>query len=416
MINRKSWVFTFWLSIIILISPTSARDYHPFDLWRAKDQFSVKGFTFNAAYTLDLYHVARNVDDKTGTEEYGAPESKKSNVALGDFDLILGIDAEKAFSLKGLDALFYILGNHGGSPSEIAEDAQTISNIDAPNTWKLYEAWVQYRFLNGQLAFLFGLFDLNSEFDVIETAGLFINSSHGIGPDFSQSGQNGPSIFPSTSLALRGSYSFNDHIYLQTAFFDGVPGDADNPEGTHINISSTEGFLLCAETGFQRPSSDSDPYMKFALGGWMYSARFPEILDGHESSSNIGGYVFGEAQIVREDHDQGIAVFSRIGFANPKYNQFGFYAGGGLVFTGLIPGRDADQCGLALARVENVTDFLQLTDGLFTKYELNLEATYRFQPAHWCAFQGDIQWIVNPGMQRFIKSCYAIGLRSEIIF
>src|SRR3546814_3364842 len=34
-------------------------------------------------------------------------------------------------------------------------------------------------------------------------AGLFIGSPHGIGTDFAQSGQNGPSIFPSTSLAAR---------------------------------------------------------------------------------------------------------------------------------------------------------------------------------------------------------------------
>jgi porin len=51
-----------------------------------------------------------------------------------------------------------------------------------------------------------GLYDLNSEFDVIEAAALFLNPSHGIGPDFAQSGRNGPSIFPVTSLAIRGEY------------------------------------------------------------------------------------------------------------------------------------------------------------------------------------------------------------------
>ena len=39
--------------------------------------------------------------------------------------------------------------------------------------------------LNEKVSVLTCLYNLNSEFDVIETAGLFINSSHGIGPDYS---------------------------------------------------------------------------------------------------------------------------------------------------------------------------------------------------------------------------------------
>ena len=39
---------------------------------------------------------------------------------------------------------------------------------------------------------LFGRYDLNSEFYRLQSAGLFLNSSFGIGPEFSLSGQNGP--------------------------------------------------------------------------------------------------------------------------------------------------------------------------------------------------------------------------------
>ena len=66
----------------------------------------------------------------------------------------------------------------------------------------------------------FGLYDLNSEFDAIEAAALFINPSHGIGPDFSQSGRNGPSIFPLTSLALRADYKLDDHWLVRAVILD----------------------------------------------------------------------------------------------------------------------------------------------------------------------------------------------------
>lgn len=76
-------------------------------------------------------------------------------------------------------------------------------SIDADNTWKIYEAWFQQKLFGDNLSILTGLFDLNSEFDLIETAGLFLNSSQGIGSNFSQTGLNCPSIFPNTSLWLR---------------------------------------------------------------------------------------------------------------------------------------------------------------------------------------------------------------------
>ena len=42
---------------------------------------------------------------------------------------------------------FYGLGNHGGRPSENVGDLQIVSNIEAPDTWKLYEAWFEQEFL-----------------------------------------------------------------------------------------------------------------------------------------------------------------------------------------------------------------------------------------------------------------------------
>jgi carbohydrate-selective porin OprB len=53
--------------------------------------------------------------------------------------------------------------------------------------------------LDNQFSVLAGLYELNSEFYRLQSAGLFLNSSFGIGPEFSQSGLEGPSIFPSTS-------------------------------------------------------------------------------------------------------------------------------------------------------------------------------------------------------------------------
>src|SRR5258706_10566666 len=72
-------------------------------------------------------------------------------------------------------------------------DIQTASNIEALSVTRLMDAWVEQGFADKGLVRA-GLMDLNFDFDSIEPAGLFLNSSHGIAPDLSQTGLNGPSI------------------------------------------------------------------------------------------------------------------------------------------------------------------------------------------------------------------------------
>ena len=76
-------------------------------------------------------------------------------------------DAEQ-LDWKGATLFFYILGNHGGALSEQVGDLQGLSNIEAPATVKLYEAWFEQTLFDDRLSFKAGLYDLNTEFDVIE--------------------------------------------------------------------------------------------------------------------------------------------------------------------------------------------------------------------------------------------------------
>jgi len=124
---------------------------------------------------------------------------------LGKADLTTAF-AGDSFGFTGLTAFLDVQAGTGGDFSgRIAGDAQTVSNIDGPAGLRLANAWLAREFdgLGGLKA---GVIDLNTEFDVQSTAALFLNSSFGIGPDFSQAGANGPSIFPSTGLGLVGRF------------------------------------------------------------------------------------------------------------------------------------------------------------------------------------------------------------------
>ena len=131
---------------------------------------------------------------------------RRGGTYSSNLNLRLNVDGAVLFDWPDTTAYLDALWLQGGSPSSFIGDAQGVSSISAPNAVKLYEAWVQKNFLDNRVSVLGGLYDLNSEFYRLQSAGLFFNSSFGIGPEFGQSGVEGPSIFPSTSVGMRVAF------------------------------------------------------------------------------------------------------------------------------------------------------------------------------------------------------------------
>ena len=79
-------------------------------------------------------------------------------------------------------------------------------------------------------------------------------------------GENGPPVFPLGALAGRLKLTSPDeNFYLQAAVTDGVPGDVDNPRGTHIKLGRGEGTLSIVELGYTPQfESESNKLRKFS--------------------------------------------------------------------------------------------------------------------------------------------------------
>lgn len=361
-----------------------------------------RGLTYEASYTGE---VGGNV---LGGLSRGASY-------LGNLDLKLTVDAEKLLGWPGATFHFYGLHNHGTrGPSALIGDLQTVSNIEAPAAFKLYEATLEQRLWGGRLAILVGLYDLNSELDTTETGGLFLNSSHGIGADFSQSGRNGPSIFPATSLAIRLKALPAPSLYVLAAAFDGVPGDPDSPWGTQIVLDEDDGALLAVELGYAPAEG-----RKLALGAWAYTASFDHVsaTDASGLALRAGGsfgiYGLAEHPVYRAAGDRGLAAFARIGYANEDLNPIGWYTGGGLVYTGLVPTRDEDQLGFAVAAA-HVSHKLRRGTAVDAA-EIALEWTYRVRLTPWLSARPDAQWVINPGADPALDNAIFLAARWEIM-
>jgi porin len=336
---------------------------------------------------------------------------------LDNLDLTAILDGEQLLGLKGFDALARVLYSNGHVFSdELVGAAQGVSNIEASGAVRLYELWSEWRPGSADRSVRFGLYDLNSEFDSIETAALFLQPSQGIGADFAQSGANGPSVFPVTSLALRIEKSFGG-LSLRAAVLDGVPGAHGDPDRSGIALSKREGALLVGEMNYGFAAG-----ARVGAGHWQYTAAFDDLVATdavgvpRQRHDNAGTYVlFESAPIFARSSEQGLRLFMRHGFAEPSVNAFERYYGGGVVYEGLL--RHQDRLGIAVAVVEVGGPFRRAQEALgisTAQHEINCELTYRLDVTDWLALQPDVQYFRHPGMNPERDATWVFGIRFEV--
>ncbi len=342
---------------------------------------------------------------------------------VGNLRLQLVLDGKQLFQKPGWTGFFQVLSIHGGQPSNFIGDAQGVNSYSAKSSLRLYEAWGQYSSSNGRWSFLAGRYDLSSEFYRLASSGVFLNSSFGTGPEFSQSGIGGPSIFPDTSIGARVTYKPTPSILIRTAIMDGAP--VDRTDGETRFPGQDKGLLLVSEIAFLTRSESADArgiakYRvgrganfpayedKVALGAWHYTGTFRDLnLAGtngtpvrHEGSS--GAYVLVDRTLFRAAANPGSRVsgFLQYGIGDGRVNRIGSYMAAGLVTSGLFSNRPDDEFGIAINSARNGSRYMNSQVAMMvpvTRAETAIEATYLAQVNSWLAVQPDIQYVVHPG-------------------
>jgi porin len=340
---------------------------------------------------------------------------REGSAYLQNLDITFEIDLERLFGIPN-DVLFaYFLWNDDSTFSDrYSGDAQVVSNIDTDEAFRLYEFWYEHAF-SDSLSLRLGLYDLNSEFDAIDTAGLFLNSSHGIGADYAQTGQNGPSIFPSTSLTARLAWHFTERSSLRYALLDAVPGDPDDSSATSIEFNSGEGALHAVEFNHTTAAGS-----RFGIGGFAYTASFDSIADVDATGApvrrdgNNGIYGFLDMPVFdNPETGKSATAFFRYGMAEETLNPLDSYMGAGIVFNGLASSRPDDQFGIAIASARAGSEFRLATGS--ASHETTIELTYSAQVNDWLRIQPDLQIVINPGIDRVHDDAYVVGIRFELV-
>jgi len=344
--------------------------------------------------------------------------SQTTDGAVGNLGLRVTADAGALLGWDDTTLHAELLWNHGSKPNRRIGTTQGISNLEvAENAARIYATWIEHEFKTSGTSLLFGLYDLNSEFYATDASGLLIHPSFGIGIDFSQSGRNGPSIFPNLGLALRAKQQLGSGYYLQAAAIDGVPGDPEHPGRTRVRLSRDEGALLVGEFGWQERGDDGPKPGHWGIGAWRYTQR-SERIDGSSSECNQGVYALAQGVLFDAEYGRTIG-FARAGVANRRVNAVDLGVDAGVLVDRPFgkDGPSALTAGIAIARYgRSQRASVLASEGVaMASHETAFEVGARWQLSSSLALQPLLQHVWNTGGRRGAHEAI-VGLRFEWSF
>jgi porin len=174
------------------------------------------------------------------------------------------------------------------------------------------------------------------------------------------------------------------------------------------------GLFFLGETGVTPKFREGQLPGKYAFGGYYYGEENEEF-----GSSKFGFYWQADQMLWRENGEQGLRMFSLWVFA-PKYNNdFSFYAHGGFVYEGAVPGRDVDE--LMIGAAVGQYSYYDLVEARAAgepepNQTVLIEAGYRFQVNGWSYVQSFAQYIVQPDGTTAVANAAILGLFMGVDF
>ncbi|WP_161965746.1 carbohydrate porin [Steroidobacter cummioxidans] len=327
---------------------------------------------------------------------------------LANLDVVATLDMQELWDIRGLTLFVYGQSNAGGGLSErFVGDSFDVSNIDAPAASRFLELGAAWEFGDdGEHGVRVGLLDLNTEFDVSAPRNLYVNGAFGMGQELGQSGEHGPSSYPTTSLGVSLNLQVAPQWHWLNGVFDGVPGDPHRPKATTVQLHHDDGLLLISE--LQRLSAGR--VEKLAFGVWGYT-RATEHLAG--SAHNQGWYVSADSRLGPLDEVRPWRTSLRIGHAEQSVNDHDWSLTTALNYDLARPVGREQSFGVGAVWIKTSAALRDSED--VDDYETALELTWRVTVSDWLVLQPDVQYIINPGSQRSLSNAVVLGLRFEIV-
>jgi porin len=380
---------------------------------------------YNRGIDIGITHKSDVLSNVSGGKQRGTAWEGHSEARITlDLDKLLGWDATTIY-------LHYHSNLGAKFNRDYVGSFNGVDNIEVvKNSAQFFHAWIQKNLFKDSLSLKAGIYPIDSEFYVTDSSDVFLQPPYGMANEFAQAGKNGPPIFPVGTPAIRLKLtSPGKSFYMLAALTNGLPGNLKNHDGPGIFI---DGSLKVIEFGYtpqaDQPEADvakateaPEIFNKTAIGLWRFSSRFDDLTDLDAAGNPVrrnsqGAYLLTEHSLyIEPGHpSQGLAGFFRLGFASEDINQADWTSSAGLRYHGLLPGRNDDIAGISVTVNHASAKFKLLNDS--KSCETAYELTYRGQIKPWLALQPDLQYIVDPNMNRATKNAWILGFRTEVEF
>lgn len=367
--------------------------------------------------------------------------------AMANLDTKLRVDANELLGWGDAILYIHVLSNFGGRQNNNAAGTlMGVSNIEVQAAaTKLFHAWVQKNFADQDISLLAGLYPVDSEFAVLDSAALLIHPSFGASADFALT--RGPAIFNHGAAALRLKWSSTDRTaYGMAALVDGMADDPANPRLTRVRLHKGDGSFAIAEAGwmpeeFGHVFEPTDPttglvrppevrahekveaFSKHAIGVWRYTSRADDLVDVDAAGRAVarpswGWYALSEKTLYRDPQlpDRNLSGFARYSKTDGNSSAIRAALNLGLRIRSLFPDRADDVAIMGITRgwLGAKWRTAQMASGEApAATEDALEFSYRAQLRKWFWLQPVIQYIRHPGGAAAARSVSLLGLRLE---
>lgn len=347
----------------------------------------------------------------------------------GDYEGLLKIeltlDLEKLVHWDGATLYASMLYPHGNGISyRYVHDYNLLSSIDAYDSVRLYELWLQQTLFDGKFSIRVGQLSIDTNFAVSNNSALFLNTIFGTIGTVDHDVTSPTYPVGSEGILFRGDVT--PSIYAQAMAVDDYPGlqNYDDKYGTQFGPNRSHGVLAFYEAGYipDPPGGTAPLQASYKLGGFYDSQFHPDTSSGTSSHGDYGFYAVADQPLYlapgsTKDTPRGLSGFAHVSYAPDQRNPVVYYFDTGFDYTGLLPGHPTDVLGAAFSFERLGTD-VDLASGapVISHHEHVIEITYLDNLTTWFNVQPDFQYIINPGGFGKISNAAVFGIRFNVTF
>ena len=384
---------------------------------------------------LDLSYIGETFGVVHGGVKRGAIYEGQAGIGVSlDFEKMLGWSGAKAYA----NALN--IHGKGASRSFLGGNLETVSNIEARPTTRLYRLYFEQSLFEDRASIRLGQIAADDEFITSDTAGGLLNGTFGwpalTAADIRGSGPAYPLPQPGVRLQVKPLAD----LTLRAAAFSGNPGGKDCPSGDPqqcdphgVKFPFSGGTLWLAEAAYDVNSGKKAAGLPgtYKLGFWHETGNFPDQFTGAlDRRGNWGLYAVIDQTVWQSpDNDkQGLSFFGRIGGAPSDRNFLSFYADAGIGLRAPFLSRPDDvvtlggafgHVGADAVRAERLAGSpIGASD-----YAAVIELSYKAAILPGWTVQPDLQYVFNPGQNiggsertEAVPNALILGLRTTLAF